>query len=52
MVLIIININFYLISFEEFVMEKSKMIVMGFFGLEWIDFCLIWNLINFDGDLN
>ncbi|XP_052719441.1 neuronal acetylcholine receptor subunit alpha-6-like [Crassostrea angulata] len=48
----IININFYLTSLEEFAMEKSKMTVMGSFGLEWTDSRLTWNSTNFDGDLN
>lgn len=48
----IINLNFYLTSLEEFAMEKSKMTVIGSFGLEWTDSRLTWNTIEFDGDLN
>lgn len=48
----IININFYLTSLEEFAMEKSKMTIMGSFGLEWTDFRLTWNSTDFDGDLD
>lgn len=33
-------------------MEKSKMTIMGSFGLEWTDFRLTWNSADFDGDLN
>lgn len=38
-------------SLKEFLEGDSKIGVVGFLGMEWMDFCLVWNLVDYGGDL-
>lgn len=44
--------DFYMEKFKEFLEQENKISVVGFFFIEWKDFCFIWDLIDYDGDLN
>lgn len=44
--------DFYMEKFKEFLEKENKISVVGLFFIEWKDFCFIWDLIDYDGDLN
>lgn len=43
-------LKIFFVNYEIFNLYRGGGV--GFFYIEWIDFCFIWDLIDYDGDLN
>lgn len=50
MLFIKISIDFYIVKIKEFKEEENKMSIVWYIGLEWIDYCFIWNLVDYNDE--